>query len=92
MAIFAFVSSFGSRKPMTKKYSEDMSPLLDVSARTCRHLRFMKALFEIDDPELEGALAVVLERLALVDRTSGESAPPLSASRTRRRRKLTQAL
>jgi hypothetical protein len=50
---------------MTKKYPEDMSLLMDsVSARTCRHLRLMKALFEIDDPELEQAFAVILERLA----------------------------
>jgi hypothetical protein len=33
-------------------------------AKTYRHLRFMKALFEIDDPELERALAVIMDRLA----------------------------
>ena len=33
-------------------------------ARTRRQLRLIKALFRIDDPELEHALAVVVERLA----------------------------
>jgi hypothetical protein len=33
-------------------------------AKTGRHLRFMRALFAIDDPELERALVVVLDRLA----------------------------
>jgi hypothetical protein len=33
------------------------------SARTRRQLRFVKALFKIDDPEVEQALAVILDRL-----------------------------
>jgi hypothetical protein len=33
-------------------------------ARTRRQLRFVKALFKIDDPELEQALTVIMERLA----------------------------
>ncbi len=33
------------------------------TARTRRQLRFVKALFKIDDPEVEQALAVIMERL-----------------------------
>jgi hypothetical protein len=33
-------------------------------AKTHRQLRFVRALFEIDDPELERALAVIMDRLA----------------------------
>jgi hypothetical protein len=33
-------------------------------AKTYRHLRLVKALFEMDDPELERALAVIVDRLA----------------------------
>jgi hypothetical protein len=36
----------------------------DDTARTRRQLRFVKALFKIDDPEVEQALAVIMERLA----------------------------
>ena len=49
---------------MTKP-RDTSSPLPDADmAKTYRHLRFMKALFEIDDPELERALAVIMDRLA----------------------------
>ena len=77
---------------MTNKHPEHLSPLLDsVSARTCRHLRLMKAVFEIDDPELEQALAVILERLAAAgSRTSGNGPHPPNP-KARRRRKLPQA-
>ena len=34
------------------------------TARTQRQLRCVKALFRIDDPELEQALALIMERLA----------------------------
>lgn len=44
------------------------------TARTRRQLRFVKALFRINDPELEQALAVVLERLA--DNQSADVLPP----------------
>jgi hypothetical protein len=77
---------------MSKKYPENLAPLLDsVSARTCRHLRLMKALFEIDDPELEQALALILERVAGVAQTSGKSVPPPAGLKVRRRGKLPQA-
>jgi hypothetical protein len=33
------------------------------TARTRRQLRFVKALFRIDDPEVEQALAVIMDRL-----------------------------
>jgi hypothetical protein len=49
---------------MTK--SSDPSVLFPDSdtARTRRQLRLVKALFKIDDPELEAALAVIVDRLA----------------------------
>ena len=34
------------------------------TAKTYRHLRLMRALFRIDDPELEQALTLIVERLA----------------------------
>ena len=34
------------------------------TAKTYRHLRLMRALFRLDDPELEQALTVIVERLA----------------------------
>lgn len=75
---------------MTKKYTEDFSPLLDSDfARTSRHLRFMTALFEIGDPELEQALVVLLEHLA--SRTLGSAPPPPFNPKARRRRKLPEA-
>lgn len=33
-------------------------------AKTYRQLRLVRALFQIDDPELERALAVIIDRLA----------------------------
>jgi hypothetical protein len=33
-------------------------------AKIFRQLRFVRALFQIDDPELERALAVIMDRLA----------------------------
>lgn len=33
-------------------------------ARTYRQLRLAKALFQLDDPELEQALVLIVERLA----------------------------
>lgn len=34
------------------------------TARTYRQLRLMKALLQLDDPELEQALTLIVERLA----------------------------
>lgn len=77
---------------MTKKHPEHLSALLDgVSARTCRHLGFMKALFELDDPELEQALAVILERLAAAGIRTSSNGPHPANPKARRRRKLPQA-
>jgi hypothetical protein len=77
---------------MTKQHPEHLSPLLDsVSARTCRHLGFMKALFEIDDPELEQALGVILERLAAAGSQTTSNGPHPPNPKVRRRRKLPQA-
>jgi hypothetical protein len=87
-----FLPHIAGRNLMTKKYPKNLAPLLDsVSARTCRHLRLMKALFEIDDPELEQALALILERVAGVAQTSGKSVPPPAGSKVRRRRRPPQA-
>lgn len=44
------------------------------TARTRRQLRFVKALFKIDDPEVEQALAVIMERLAA--RQPASTMPP----------------
>jgi hypothetical protein len=72
---------------MTKQHPEHLSSLLDsVSARTCRHLRLMKALFELDDPELEQALAVILERLADASSGTSSNAPPPPNPKARRRK------
>jgi len=49
----------------------------------------MKALFQLDDPELEQALVVILDRLA-ASRSSGDGTPPPSTPNVRRRRKLPQ--
>ena len=46
------------------------------TARTRRQLRFVKALFRIDDPELEQALAVIMERLASVNRPADTMPAP----------------
>jgi hypothetical protein len=34
------------------------------TAKTYRQLRLVRALFQLDDPELERALAVIIDRLA----------------------------
>ena len=49
---------------MTKSFDPSVPFPDGDTARTHRQLRFVKALFKIDDPELEQALAVILERLA----------------------------
>jgi hypothetical protein len=50
--------------PMTKPSDSSISfPDADM-AKTHRQLRFVRALFRIDDPELERALAVIMDRLA----------------------------
>jgi hypothetical protein len=51
--------------PVMTKTSEPPMPIPDVdTVRTYRQLRLMRALFEIDDPELERALTVIVDRLA----------------------------
>jgi hypothetical protein len=45
------------------------------TARSRRQLRFVKALFRIDDPEVEQALAVIMERLASANQPTN-SLPP----------------
>ena len=50
------------------------------TARTRRQLRFVKALFKIDDPEVEQALAVIIDRLAAARQPANASPPPAPAS------------
>jgi hypothetical protein len=50
------------------------------TARTRRQLRFVKALFKIDDPEVEQALAVIIDRLAAARQQANGLPPPPSAS------------
>jgi hypothetical protein len=84
-----FVSHPAGQNSMTNKHPEDLPPLPDGDlARTGRHLRFMKALFKIDDPAIELALVVVVERLAASSRLSGDIAPV--SNLTARRRQETQ--
>ena len=48
-------------------------------AKTYRHLRLMRALFRLDDPELERALTLIVERLAEAGITTdnfGAPTPP----------------
>ena len=40
------------------------------TARTYRQLRLMKALLQLDDPEVEQALTLIIERLAAAGRRS----------------------
>jgi hypothetical protein len=65
---------------MTKP-RDTSGPLPDAEmARTYRHLRFMKALFEIDDPELERALAVIMDRLAKANAPADDTFPATQAN------------
>ncbi len=61
----------------------------DDTARTHRQLRLMKALLELDDPEMERTLTVLVERLIAAardgDRDDGEhGSDRASAPRNRR--------
>ena len=61
--------------------SEPSVPFPDNdTARTRRQLRFVKALFQMDDPEVEQALAVIMERLASASRPANDLPPPAPES------------
>ena len=45
-------------------------------AKTYRHLRLMRALFRLDDPELERALTLIVERLAEAGITTEDFGAP----------------
>lgn len=45
-------------------------------AKTHRHLRLMRALFRLDDPELERALTLIVERLAEAGITADDFGAP----------------
>jgi hypothetical protein len=61
---------------MTKSFDPSIPFPGADEARTRRQLRLIKALFRIDDPELEQALAVVVERLAAAGEQERAAAPP----------------
>jgi len=52
----------------------------DDTARTHRQLRVVKALFKIDDPEVEQALAVIMDRLAAAGQPVNGLPPPAPES------------
>jgi uncharacterized protein YjgD (DUF1641 family) len=45
------------------------------TARSYRQLRLMKALFRLDDPEVERALTLIVERLAAAGAGDDRSVP-----------------
>ncbi len=49
---------------MTNPFDPSLATPDGETARTYRQLRLMKALLRLDDPELEQALALIVERLA----------------------------
>jgi hypothetical protein len=63
------------------KTSDPSVPFPDNDlARTRRQLRFVKALFKIDDPEVEAALAVIIDRLASANQPANSLTPPAPGS------------
>jgi hypothetical protein len=77
---------------MTKKSAELSFLYLDNdSVRIRRHLRLVTALLQIDDPKVEQALMVILERLAAAAQTSDQTGPPSPGPGARQRRKQPQA-
>jgi len=62
--------------------ADPSTPTQDDTTRTHRQLRLMRALLELDDPEVERALIVIVERLVAAARASDDRAssprnPPL---------------
>jgi hypothetical protein len=49
---------------MTNPFDPTLAAPDGETARTYRQLRLMKALIRLDDPELEQALTLIVERLA----------------------------
>jgi hypothetical protein len=64
---------------MTHPADPFLSTLDGEAARTHRQLRLMKALFRLDDPEVERALTLIVERLA--ETGSGEDPLPVGSTR-----------
>ena len=62
---------------MTKPSELSISYPNADAAKTFRQLRLVRALFQIDDPELERALAVIIDRLART-RTIPDGQVPVS--------------
>jgi hypothetical protein len=61
---------------MTKP-SDPPTLLADADmTKAYRRLRFMRALFQIDDPELEQALAVIVDRLAAASQSANGLSGP----------------
>ena len=90
---FAFVRpSSDMLDPMTNKSSDLSFLYLDGdSVRIRRHLRLVTALLQIDDPKVEQALTVILERLAAAAQTSDQTGPPSPGPAAPQRRKLPHA-
>ena len=53
---------------MTNPFDPTLTTPDTETARTYRQLRLMKALLQLDDPELEHALTLIVERLAAAGR------------------------
>ena len=61
---------------MAKSFDSSLPCPDSETARTQRQLRCVRALYKIDDPELEQALALIIERLA-ASRPAGSVPPPV---------------
>jgi hypothetical protein len=59
---------------MTHPADPSLPPPDSDTARTHRQLRLMKALFVLDDPEVEHALTLIVERLVAAEK--GGDVPP----------------
>ena len=64
---------------MTHPADPFLSTLDGEAVRTHRQLRLMKALFRLDDPEVERAITLIVERLV----ETGSGKDPLAAGSTR---------
>lgn len=61
---------------MTHPFDPTLATPDGETARTYRQLRLMKALLQLDDPELEQALTLIIERLAAAGGGGNPDASP----------------
>jgi hypothetical protein len=67
---------FNPNSTTMKQPSDPPIPTPDAElARSYRQLRLVKALFRLDDPEVERALTLIVERLAAADAGDDRSTP-----------------